>query len=56
LYASSCYAVLEADRLFEDEEHGFPQEKKLSQPFPQYNCMQHFFYDEFIKGDLECSH
>jgi hypothetical protein len=44
--------LLEADKLVEDEEHYFPQEKKLRQPLPRYNCMQHFFYDEFIKGDL----
>jgi hypothetical protein len=44
---------LEEDKLVENEEEYFPQEKKLRQ---RYNCMQPFFYDEFIKGDVEYSH
>jgi hypothetical protein len=48
--------LLEADKLVDNEEHYFPQEKKLRQPVPRYNCMQHFFYDEFIIGDLENSY
>jgi hypothetical protein len=50
------HTLLGADKLLEDEEYYFPQEKKLRQPVPRYNCMQHYFYDEFIKGDLEYSH
>jgi len=49
------HTLLEADKLVEDEEHYFPQEKKLRQPAPGYNCVLHFFYDEFITRELDYS-
>jgi hypothetical protein len=55
LRANLCRMLLEADKLVEDEEHYFPQEKKLRQPARWHNCLQHFFYDEFINRDLEYS-
>jgi len=45
--------LLGKDKLVEDGEHYFPHEKELKQPTPSRNCLQHFFYDEFINRDLE---